>query len=147
MSIDKIKRSSVYIKRLGDGNFMLYFRTIDDRNIFMELFNNKNTYNFYTKYSLPFELRDFKCLYCKKSKLYIPDTILGTDDLTYRDIKMKYQYCVMLILPNTEMEHSLRFIIFSILKELKTMKLLLDIRIFRTTSIHVCLFNRILNER
>ena len=146
MSIDKIKRSSVYIKQLYNGSFMLYFRTIDDRNIFMKLFNNKNTYNFYTKYSLPLDLYNFKYLYCKKSKLYIPNTILGVDDLTYRDIKMKYQYCV-LILYDTKMEHSLRFVIFSILKELKTMKLLLDIQTYCTTSIRICLFNRILNER
>lgn len=146
MIIDKIKRSSIYIKRLSTGSFVLYFRTIDDRNNFMKLFNNKNIYNFYTKYSLPFELCGFKYLYCKKSKLSIPDTILGANDLTYRDIKMKYQYCV-LILHDTEMEHSLRFVIFSILKELKTMKLLLDVQTFCTTSIRVCLFNRILNER
>lgn len=141
MSIDKIKRSSVYIKQLYNGSFMLYFRTIDDRNIFMKLFNNKNTYNFYTKYSLPFELC-FKYLYCKKSKLSIPNTILETN----REIIMKYQYYV-LILYDTKMEHSLRFVIFSILKELKTMKLLLDIQTYCTTSIRVCLFNRILNER
>lgn len=147
MIIDKIKRSSIYIKRLGNSSFMLYFRTIDDRNIFMKLFNNKNIYNFYTKYSLPFELCGFKYLYCKKSKLYIPDTILEADDLTYRDIKIRYQYCVSILLHDTEMEHSLRFIIFSILKELKTMKLLLDVQTsFITTSIRVCLFNRILNE-
>jgi len=147
MNIDKIKKSSVYIKRLNNGSFMLYFRTIDDRNIFMKLFNNKNTYNFYTKYFLPFELLcGFNYLYCKKSKLYIPDTILRDNDITYRNIKIKYQHCV-LISYNTEMEHSLRFIIFSILKELKTMKLLLDVQTSCTTSICVCLFNRILNER
>lgn len=145
MSIDKIKRSSVYIKQSYNG-FMLYFRTIDDRNIFMKLFNNKNTYNFYTKYSLPFEL-GFKYLYCKKSKLYIPNTILETDNLTYRDIKMKYQYCVLIFYDTKMEEHSLRFVIFSILKELKTMKLLLDIQTSCTISIRVCLFNRILNER